>query len=348
MNLVNRLAVPVLLVASSASAGAPIMRINGEDVARFRLEFATRAILEQGAAQKLPPEEVTRRAVDQIIARAILVQAARDAKIKADPEAVKKALDMQRAQFATPAAFNKMLTEVGITEADLTTLEEERNMIQRFVETTIMPTITVTDDEARAYVAKHPEEFKHPEQVKVRMILVQVPEGADAATVAAAKAKADAALARVQKGEDFARVASQLSDDRSKANGGDVGWVHRGMLLPDLDAPVFALKVGGITPVIKTKYGFQILRVDDRRDAGVFTADEVRDRVRGYLRELRTREAVQKLVAERRAVAKIEALDPEVKAALSPVAPGGSSSAAPQASSKPGKTGAGAVATPQK
>lgn len=125
---------------------------------------------------------------------------------------------------------------------------------------------------ARNVYVAHPERFKAGEQVRVRHILVN-------GTDADAKAKAQELLKELQGGADFAALAaSRSADTGSAAKGGDLGFFDRGRMVPEFEAAAFALqKKGDISPLVQTQFGFHILRLDDRRPAGVRPFDEVRD-----------------------------------------------------------------------
>jgi len=168
--------------------------------------------------------------------------------------------------------------------------------------------------------------------VRLRTILVTVDPKADEKQVEAAKQRAELARRGVNLGEDMAQLAKTTSDDPSKARGGDIGWVRKGMLLPDLEAPVWALKPGELSPVIKSNLGFHIFKMEDRRLAGKFSFEEVKNRLLANLKNERVLEGIETLVRSRRGSAKIEALDPAVKTALDEL----QSQGAKPAAGKPG------------
>jgi parvulin-like peptidyl-prolyl isomerase len=138
----------------------------------------------------------------------------------------------------------------------------------------------------------------------LREVLVAVPSSEKGVNVAqddAAKAKAEEIHKRLLAGEPFARLASDLSDSGSKANGGLIGPILRTDLSPDLLKEIDPLKVGGLSRVLRTARGYQIIKLETRTDTKVKTLDEARseiaDRLAGnkqrghmltYLRQLRT------------------------------------------------------------
>ncbi|HTM09921.1 MAG TPA: SurA N-terminal domain-containing protein [Verrucomicrobiae bacterium] len=106
--------------------------------------------------------------------------------------------------------------------------------------------------------------FEQKKALKLRHILVRSP-GADAAQKTAARAKAEAALAEARAGKNFAEIVKQYSDDPGP-QGGDLGWVNSGQLMPSLDGPVFALKKGEVSGVLESPLGYHIFKVEDVKE----------------------------------------------------------------------------------
>ncbi len=336
------------VLAASATAQT-VMRVNGVDVSAVQFNLTKRAVAQQAMGQQMPESALLRRAMDQSIGLVILAQAAREAKITVDEKAVQALLDQQQAQMGGPEGVQKALKGLGLTEQDRKQLAEEQLLIQRYVEDQIAAKVVVSDDEIKTYFDGHPQEFQRPEEVKLWMILAKVEPNADEKTQAAAKARAEAALKRVNSGEAFAKVASEVSDDPSKAKGGEIGWIRKGLLLPELEGPVFALAAGKTSDVLKSQFGYHVFRVEDKRPAGQYTLAEVKDRLNNFLKDEKVRESLSSFVQQRRATAKVEVLDPVMKAALeAPAAlPAAGGAAAPVPAPQPAHGGAKPQATPK-
>jgi len=310
------------LVASVALAAKPVLRVNGDEISDLDVSLAERAVAAQMGGSQAPKEMVLRNAVDQLIGRTLVLQAAREAGITVDPKEVAAAMEQQKQQIGGPEAFAKAIAQAGLTEEQLTGMERDRITVQKYVEKELVAKTSTSDQELRAYYDGHPSEFKHPEQVKLRMILMMVKQGADQAQQDAAKTRADQALKRVKAGEDFAKVAQEASEDpTSKSRGGEIGWVRKGLLLPELESAVWTLKAGEVSPVLQSKYGYHIFKMDERRPEGTASFDEVKGSLTTYLRNQKVDDSLRLLVTTRRTKAKIVALDPSVKAALEPPAP---------------------------
>lgn len=320
MRSIGSVVVVAAFAASTALASKPVLRVNGDEITDLEVKMAERAVSSQMPPGQASEDVLLRHAVDQLIGRTLVLQAAREAKIVVDPKDVAAALEQQKAQLGGADAFAKAIAQAGLTEPQLTQMEHDRMMLQKYVETELAGKAGASDQEIRAYYDSHPAEFKHPEQIKLRMILVMVKQDAAQAQQDAAKVRADQALKRIKGGEDFAKVAGEASDDPSKARGGEIGWVRKGLLLADLEPTVWALKAGEVSPVLHSQYGYHVFKVEERRAEGTLGYDEVKESLATYVRNRKLDDSIRLLIVSRRSKAKIEALDPSVKAALEPPA----------------------------
>ncbi len=158
---------------------------------------------------------------------------------------------------------------------------------------------TVTAQDLQAYYNEHREEYRVPEQVKVSHILIKTPLPApgakeDEKAVADARAKAEAALKEVKAGGDFAKLAEKYSDDPGSAkNGGELGWVGRGRTVPEFEKAAFSLEKGQTSDLVKSSYGFHIIRVEDKQQAHLKTLAEVKSDIEEKVKQLKTARATE-------------------------------------------------------
>jgi peptidyl-prolyl cis-trans isomerase D len=152
----------------------------------------------------------------------------------------------------------------------------------------------VSDADVQAYYNAHLADYQVKEQVRARHILISVPEGADAKTDAAAKAKADDLEKQLHNGADFAALAKANSDDPgSKAQGGELGFFTRGKMVPAFEQAAFALQPGQISPVVKTSFGYHIIQVEEKQTAHTKPLDEVKAQILPILQQQRLGAAEQ-------------------------------------------------------
>jgi EpsD family peptidyl-prolyl cis-trans isomerase len=139
-------------------------------------------------------------------------------------------------------------------------------LIGQLLEKEIESKAKVTDQDVRDYYEKHKEDFAPVSQIRMSLILVKTEE------------EAEKILGRLNKGEDFARVAKKSSVDLSSAkNGGDLGYLSRGQMTPELEAVAVRLKTGEVSEPIKTQSGYQIIKVTDKKLGKVVEFERVRN-----------------------------------------------------------------------
>ena len=123
-----------------------------------------------------------------------------------------------------------------------------------------MPGIAVSEADARAYFDAHPDEFKMPERVHASHILVKVDPNASDASKAESRKKLEGIKARLDGGEDFAKLAEENSDCPSSAKGGDLGFFTRGQMVAPFEEAAFALNPGDTSDVVETRFGFHLIK----------------------------------------------------------------------------------------
>jgi peptidyl-prolyl cis-trans isomerase D len=138
----------------------------------------------------------------------------------------------------------------------------------------------VTNQQVEQYYQQHQKDFQVPEEVKVRHILIKVPTGADAKTDAAAKQKAEDLLKQIKAGGDFDALAKANSDDPgSKDQGGELGMIQRGVTVPAFEQAAFALQPGQVSDLVKTQFGYHILKVEEKQTAHLKPLEEVKGQI---------------------------------------------------------------------
>lgn len=154
--------------------------------------------------------------------------------------------------------------------------------------------VKLGEADLKQYYGQHVGEYHVSERVKVSHILFKT-EGKSADEVAATEKKAREVLAQVKAGGDFAELAKKNSEDSSATNGGDLGWIVRGQTVKEFETAAFGMKPGQISDLIKTTYGFHIVKLFDKQTAHLQTFEEVRDQIREQLERERLSDAEQAL-----------------------------------------------------
>jgi peptidyl-prolyl cis-trans isomerase D len=157
---------------------------------------------------------------------------------------------------------------------------------------------TVSDRDLQTYYDQHRDEYRVAEQVKASHILIKTPlpePGAkeDEKAVADARAKAEGVLKEVKAGGDFAKLAEKYSEDTTAKSGGDLGWIGRGRTVPEFEKVAFSLNKGQTSDLVKSSYGFHIIRVEDKQVAHLKALAEVKGEIEEKVKQQKTTAATE-------------------------------------------------------
>ena len=171
----------------------------------------------------------------------------------------------------------------GYYDANITSFDTEEKVSVAYVKLSVddlKGDVTVSDDDVSAWYEENKDQYRDEEQRRVSHILIET--GDDEA---AAKAKAEALLAEIKGGADFATVAEENSEDSFSAeNGGDLDYITPGMMDDAFDSAVFSLKnVGDVTDVVKTEFGFHIIKLTDLKPETIKPFNDVAGEIRDNL-----------------------------------------------------------------
>jgi len=145
--------------------------------------------------------------------------------------------------------------------------------------------IMITEEEIGEYYQQNRENYEGKEAVRLKQILLIIPRGADEKVKTKLREEADAILARLNKGESFDVLASQYSQGPAAAAGGDIGFVEKGSMQPVVDSAAFSLKKDEVSGIIESTIGFHIIKVIDKRGAGIKPIESVREEIKAKIEE---------------------------------------------------------------
>lgn len=169
---------------------------------------------------------------------------------------------------------------------------------------------TVTDADLQKYYNDHKDTYAVKEQVKARHILISVPQGSDAKTDAAAKAKAEGILKQIRSGGDFAALAKANSDDPgSKDSGGELGFFGTKKMVPEFEKAAFALQAGQTSDLVKTNFGYHIINVEQHDMPHQKPLAEVKAEIEPVLEQQKLGQAEQNYANQLAAQAKSDGIE---------------------------------------
>jgi hypothetical protein len=234
--------------------------------------------------------------------------------------------------------FEQQLKVIGLTLDDVKKQIHEKVVIEKVLKAEAFKNDDPTEQEIGDFYLKNKASITTPPQVRASRILVHVDEKATPAEKAAKKKTITQAHDRVLHGEEFSKVAMQVSEDRSSApKGGDIDYFRPGENEPGFDQVAFNTKQGALSPVFETSLGYQFLKVTDIKPGGEVSLADVRPKITAYLRDQKMKEQSQayitKLLADSGVVYHVAMVEPPAQNAAA--GPGGPDSAPPSAASTP-------------
>jgi len=155
----------------------------------------------------------------------------------------------------------------------------------RLLRREVQSKVLVPDEAIGEYYNRHRQDYEGKEAVHLRQILLTAPATLDPAAREAVRQQARQLYERIAKGEPFDRLAAQYSKGPEAASGGDIGFVERGVIVPEVEKAAFSLPVGKVSDVIESELGFHIIAVVDKRGAGLKPLAVVRNEIKAKIEE---------------------------------------------------------------
>ena len=271
-------------------AHRPILSSQVERAAKERLWLRGLTMESLTPAQQ---QEERKAALDDLIDHELLRAATKDeaATLPVSDDELDNAAKRLASRFEGPEEMRAHLATEGIdSDKELRLRLGARLQQQRFIEGRIAASVSVSEQEARAWFDAHAAELARPERIEARHVFVSTMQR-DAAEARALLEKALGELTAKQK--DFAVIAAELSDDpRGKGSGGQLGWMTRDRLPADFAAPVFSLPLNHPT-LVRTKLGWHLVEVTGRKPAQPRNFDEAKSDVIAALEAMKRRDAVR-------------------------------------------------------
>jgi peptidyl-prolyl cis-trans isomerase SurA len=269
--------------AGAQTADYIVAVVNQELVTAAEVQQRLARVRDEAArtGATLPPAATLRKQVlDTLIDERVLVTNARETGARIDEPEIDRAVANVAAQNQlTIAQLRERLRQEGVPFAKFRENIRDQMMVERVREREVVSRIKVSDAEIDDLIAKRRAAAGMSAQVNIAQILVTVPEGAADGVVAERRSRAEAALARVRAGADFAAVAREVSEDGNRAQGGEIGLRPLDRL-PDLFVRATErLKPGEVAPELaRSGAGFHVLKLVERKENAAFTVDQSRAR----------------------------------------------------------------------
>ena len=279
--------------------------VNEEVITQADVASFLSAMLEEGdpAPSGQEATAMQQAALQRLIDQRLILQDAKRSGIQVAPDEILARLERFRNQFASDEAFEGSLVDSGLSKEQLKLQLHDQLMVQKAIEAKVRSTVMVSPQEVAREIGAHPELAKAGDRVRASHLLIRVTESRSAQ-------EARALIQRIKQQLDqrasFADLAKRYSEGPQADQGGDLGWVAQGELMPELDTVIFSLQPGQVSEPLATRLGFHLVKVEERRTASSLSVSEAHRAVYQQLYQQKFQAALTRWVGELRRRAYLE------------------------------------------
>ncbi len=284
--------------------------VNDEVITLSDIRVAGRDIL--NSLGSLSAEERVNREIaakstilDKLIENLLIMQEAKRFGIRASEEEVQKAVeDVRGKNRLTEKEFLRALSEMGVTIKAYSDNVEKEIIRSKFMSRVIGSRVNISDDEIEFYYNRKGDAFILPGEIRLGQVLLLTSNNTSEDEKKETRSKAQWVLNKIKEGEDFEKLASKYSQVPDK--GGDLGYVRKGEINPEIEKVVFNLKEGEVSGLVETSLGFHIFKIVDIKDENKKPLSEVKEEIKSILFNERMDEVYQEWLEHMKTISYIE------------------------------------------
>lgn len=252
--------------------------------------------------------KLTTQVLDEMVNEELIVQAADAAKVEVDSSEVQAAMDeIKQNNNLDDAGLQQVLSQQGFTMANYKQDLRRQLLRLRAVNQLVAPKVQVTEEDVKAKYDQMARRSQSVSSVRLSHILIKLPEHPTEQQIAEAKEKAAKAIVRVQGGEDFAKVAAEVSEDAgTKDTGGELGWFQRGQLDASSESVVFSMGKGEVRGPVNGDKGLEVFYVTEVKASELKPYAEMKEQLAREIRRREMDKATQTWIDELRKKAYID------------------------------------------
>lgn len=284
------LAFTCVVISQSAPAGVVdkiVVVVNNEIITQREIDVLLIPIYEQYRSQ-YKGEELIRKLemarediLKQLIEDRLILSESKKQNIAVEEKEIDSRMESIKKSVGSEAELEKMLNDQNLTLNELRDRYKEKIMIRKLIDQKVGARIIITPLEVKNFYNDHKEEFLQPEEIRLRSILIR-PKPEQGGDAGALQVMRDI-MKRLKEGCDFEGLAKQYSDAPEASQGGLMGYIKKGDLMPQIENVVFGMKEGDITGIIKSTLGYHVFKVEEKKERRMKELPEVRQDIEEYL-----------------------------------------------------------------
>jgi len=301
-----------------------VAKVNGIEIKSGVIKFQLSSAMRKSQRNFSPAEKkkIVSGLVDKEIVRELVHQEGKAAKVEIDPESVEKEFQGVMKPYKNKAEFQEALKARGLTEDELRDSIKVDLIAKKLIDDQVRGKIKITDKDVKNYYDSNQKKFFRPEAYRAHHIFISIfpPDMLKTTSINELKAKKEELdkeakkkiadiLAQLKSGGDFSELAKKYSHDSASAqNGGDLDFIYKGVFDPAFDKAISEMKVGDLSDVVKTPFGYHIIKLEETKPAEQATFAEMEEAIQKHLFLEQAKKKIEKYLQGLRKKAKIEVL----------------------------------------
>ncbi len=297
--------------------GNVVARVNGKPIYEERLNTEVQADLNKYRKYGMLGEDpnlirnLQTSALDKLIGEELLRQESRKLTIENIDTRVEQRLKELEEMTGHGPRMEKYLKMRNLTRESLQESLRNRIYLDEYLKQQGISEPNISEKTIRQAYEQHLDRYVREETIKVSHILIAVDENAESETKELARQKAQQIRGEILNGKDFAEMAKQYSNCNSAAAGGNLDYIKKGYMPKEFDDVAFAMETDAVSEVVKTRFGYHIIKVLDKRPGGTIPYEEVKDFIAQYLQKEESQKRLENHLVALKSQAKIDLLLPE-------------------------------------
>jgi peptidyl-prolyl cis-trans isomerase SurA len=282
--------------------------ITYSEVEKWSRPFQEEIQVEDRLERRERTQEVFRKVLDRIIEEKLIEQEARKSGIKVTSKEIEVVVeDVKQKNKIDQEGLERALAAEGLTLETFKKDLERRILRSKLVKSAVKVEQKAGEKELMAFFQNHVNQYWVNESYRPAHILFLIPKDATLEQIRGIRKKSQKVLERIKEGEDFSKMAMEYSEDASsRKEGGDLGYFKKGELLPALEKEAMKLQVGEVSGLLRTEFGYHILKLLDRKGGGPPPFEEIKEKVRADYYEKELEKAFQQFLSKLREKSIIE------------------------------------------
>ncbi|TNF27321.1 MAG: hypothetical protein EP329_19630 [Deltaproteobacteria bacterium] len=297
-----------------------VAKVNGVEIAADAFYAERDKITARGT--KIPPDRLARieqNILKRLIEKELIDQAVKSAGVEVPAADIEAGFDEYKKRFQSDEQFENYLKHGRVTKESIEERIKDRRALELLLEK--QGDMAVDDAAAKEFYEKNERFYTEKAGVRASHILIKLAQNASKEDEAKAMEKVNKAQEMLKGGEDFGEVAKKMSEGPTAPKGGDLGFFGEGRMVKEFQDAAFAMNVGDVSEPVRTRFGFHIIKVTDKREDRKKSFDEVKEQIVKSLKNKKFFTERRKLLADLEKNAKVEKFLPDPPAPAAGEAP---------------------------